>query len=195
MDGGGTTAEETCAAALRFFGSVFGREIDAELLAKMREAGPAFGETLGEGSLADLEADDGQALAALEIEYCRLFIGPRGHLPPAESVVLGEGRFQGVATEAVIAFYRESGIAVAEDAKVVPDHISMELDCLALLEESGRHEKAAMFARAHVLRWLPALARHVERTSTLAFYRVAIKGLEEFLTELYCTDESMRRGA
>jgi TorA maturation chaperone TorD len=185
---------EHLAAALRLFGGVFEREIDARLLAQMREAGPELRETLGGDPLEGLPADDEEALGTLAAEYCRLFIGPRGHLPPAESVVLGEGRFWGAATEAVVAFYRKSGIAVAEDARVVPDHISMELDCLGLLEESGRGEEAALFARAHVLQWLPELARHVERASTLAFYRALVRGLEKLLTELYGTERRMCSG-
>jgi TorA maturation chaperone TorD len=195
-DGGRQTAAarpEHLAAALRLFGGVFEREIDARLLAQMREAGPELREALGDDPLEGLTTDDEDALGTLAAEYCRLFIGPRGHLPPAESVVLGEGRFWGAATEGVVAFYRSAGVGAVEGARVVPDHISMELDCLAILEESGRHEEAALFARAHVLQWLPELSRHVERASTLAFYSALAKGLEKLLTELYGTETCMCR--
>jgi len=121
----------------------------------------------------------------LSVEYCHLFIGPRGHLPPVESVVRGERRFWGPSTEKVADFYNSMGIAVVSDSRIVPDHISMELDCLALLEETDRHHEATVFAREHVLRWLPDLAQHVDRRSTVPFYRVWSAGLNMMLAELY----------
>ncbi len=75
----------------------------------------------------------------------------------------------------------------AQDSNVLPDHIAMELDCLATLTETQRLEQATAFARQYLLRWLPTFVAHIEEHATLAFYRVWAKALQETLENLYPT--------
>lgn len=187
---GTAVARGTVAAALRVFASAFEREVDTELLSMLDACRSGILTVLGDDPLAGVNVNDlDAAVETLAVEYCRLFIGPHGHMPPVESVVLGEGRFCGASTESVSRFCRTIGMVPDEDARVVPDHISMELDCLATLEEQGRHHQAVAFAIAHPLRWLPLLTQHIERRATLAFYPVWSRGLQEMLEE-FCGEKS-----
>jgi TorA maturation chaperone TorD len=76
-------------------------------------------------------------------------------------------------------------VQLPAESHLFPDHVSVELDCLASLLERDRHEAAADFARDHLLRWLPRLARHVEQRAELAFYRTWVAGLLEMLGDLF----------
>lgn len=176
----------TIPAALRLFGSIFHREADGRLLEQIEARRQEVSAVLEGDPFDGLDmGDPDAAVETLAVEYCRIFIGPRSHLSPVESVVLGEGRLWGPSTEKVAEFYRAAGLAPAQDSRILPDHISMELDCLAQLEESDRHDGAVAFARGHILRWLPALTQHVQQRATAAFYQVWLKGLQAMLTELY----------
>ena len=172
--------------ALRLVASIFEREVNERLLNELIERREEVCEALGSDPLPGLDLDNrAEAIESLAIEYCRLFIGPRGHIPPVESVVLGEGRYWGPSTEAVVEFYKAAGIAWNEDAPLLPDHISMELDCLALLEERRQNGLARTFAREHLLRWLPALVEHITTNAALAFYPAWGKALKTILEQLY----------
>jgi TorA maturation chaperone TorD len=167
------------------FASAFEREVNTELLSMLAACRSSIITVLGEDPLAGVDLNDlDAAVETLAVEYCRLFIGPHGHMPPVESVVLGEGKFWGASTESVAKFYQDNGMAPDEEARVVPDHISMELDCLATLEEQGRHDEAVAFAIAHPLRWLPLLTQHIESRASLAFYPVWSRGLQAMLEGL-----------
>ncbi len=174
------------AAALRLFGSIFYREVDERLLRQVVARREELVQVLGADPLAGLDLHNTAAtVEALAVEYCRLFIGPHGHMPPVESVALGEDRFWGVSTEAVAEFYQRCGITLRPDEKAFPDHIAMELDCLAVLAEDDRQADAMVFAREHLLRWVPALLRHVASRATLAFYPTWLSGLHALLEDMY----------
>ncbi|MBL7218632.1 MAG: molecular chaperone TorD family protein [Phycisphaerae bacterium] len=169
--------------ALRLLASVFAREADQPLLDQFIARRDELTDVLGRDPLGALTADN--ALEALAVEYCHLFIGPKGHLPPVESIVLGEGQLWGPSTEAVVEFYERCGIASRSDERTFPDHISMELDCLAMLEETDRHAEAGNFAHLHLLRWLPGLLAHVQANASLAFYPAWLEGLQATLADEY----------
>ena len=172
--------------SLRLFASVFAREVDEDLLREIAARRPALEEALGSDPLSDLPPGEVSArIETLAVEYCRLFIGPRGHMPPVESIARGEGCFWGPATGAVVSFYRLSGVRPSEQQRMLPDHVSMELDCLATLEEQDRTDEARAFAHEHLLQWLPQLSRHVEERAALAFYPAWCRGLQALLVGLY----------
>ncbi len=175
--------------ALRLFASIFHREADEPLIREIELRRDELEGVLGGNPLAGLAVErPAEAVEELAVEFCRLFIGPRGHMPPVESVALGEGRYWGDSTLAVSAFYRSSGVVLPEDSDTLPDHLSVELDFAAVLEGRGRREEAKAFAREHLLRWLPALIRHIDERARLPFYRVWARGLLGFLEQLYGTD-------
>ena len=189
----GTQAQEsrdaTVATALRLFASIFVREPSRLLMHELEARREELPSALGTDPLAGLDLDAPEAAEeALAVDYCQLFIGPGTHLAPVESVAGGDGRYWGPLTERVIASYAKLGFEVPEGTQVFPDHIAMELDCLALLEEQGRHAEAAAFAKEHLLRWLPALVEHVEHRAQTAFYPACAKGLLALLEELYSVD-------
>lgn len=174
------------AGALRLFAWLFYHEVDPPLLAELRSMRDALTEALPGNPLAGLDCDEVSCtLEALAVEYCRLFIGPYGHLPPVESVVTGEGHYWGQSTQAVVNFYRSVGFEQTMEVNVLPDHISLELDCLACLEEEFRHEEARNFAREHTCRWVPLLVRHVRERATLPFYEVWGQSLCALLAHVY----------
>ena len=76
-------------------------------------------------------------------------------------------------------------MAISEGTNTFPDHLSVELDCLAVLEERGEHETAKVFAHEHLQRWLPTLTTHIREHAALAFYPVWAEGLGTMLGELY----------
>ena len=172
---------------MRLFGGIFQREVDESTLQYFRIHNQNLSAALGSDPLAGLDLSDPEAaVEALAVEYCRLFIGPGGHLPPVESVVLGEGRFWGKTTEKVTNFYRMESLALAQDSdNLPPDHLSVELDCIGMLEEDSKRETAMNFAREHPLRLVQVLGDHVQRNATLAFYPSWTIGLQDMLQELY----------
>lgn len=179
-------AMDNISAMLRLFASVFQREADGRLLSQLDSQRDEIRKALGEDPLAGLDLrnmDD--AVESLAIEYCRLFIGPRGHLPPVESIVRGEGQFWGNSTQAVVEFYRSMSMDSMEETHLLPDHISMELACLALLREYNHGREARRFVQEHLLKWLPGLIKHVAKNANLAFYPSWCKGLLAVLEELY----------
>ncbi len=95
-------ARGTVAAALRVFASAFEREVNTELLSMLAACRSSMLTVLGDDPLAGVNVNDlDAAVEILAVEYCRLFIGPHGHMPPVESVVLGEGKVWGASTESV----------------------------------------------------------------------------------------------
>jgi TorA maturation chaperone TorD len=168
--------------ALRLFASIFVREVDERLLRQLVGQRTELADALGADPLDGLDVTAGDdVLEMLAVEYCRLFVGPHGHMPPVGSVVLGEQRFWGPSTEALAEFYRSCDLAPAPGESLLPDHISLELDCMAILAETGRGDRAEILGRDHLLRWLPILRRHVESHATLAFYPTWIRGLHVIL--------------
>lgn len=171
---------------MRLFGSIFQREVDLKLLSEIQAQREELILVLEHDPLEKIKLDDADAaVETLAVEYCRLFIGPRGHMPPVESVVRGEGKYWGVYTVAVSDFYHSHDIGTKPGENTFPDHISMELDCLAMLEESGRHDQAEIFAHEHILKWVPALIKHIEENASIAFYPVWAEGLQKMLLEIY----------
>ncbi|MFY9141159.1 MAG: molecular chaperone TorD family protein, partial [Thermacetogeniaceae bacterium] len=80
-------------------------------------------------------------LEELEVEYCRLFVGPgRVEVPPYESVYHGhdstmqQGLVMGPVTLEVKELYYEAGLQLAADFSDMPDHIAVETLFLAYLE-------------------------------------------------------------
>lgn len=173
-------------AALRLFGSIFQREVDVKLLDQIQAQRQELIAVLEHDPLEKIKLDNADStVEILAVEYCRLFIGPNGHLPPVESVVRGEGRYWGTHTVAVSDFYQSHGIGLKPGENTFPDHISMELDCLAMLEESDRHDQAMIFAQEHILKWIPALIKHIGENASLAFYPAWAEGLHKLLLDLY----------
>lgn len=124
----------------------------------------------------------------LLIDYVRLFHGPPKALAQPYASVWLSITTQTVmedSTVAVIELYREAGFDIAEDFRDLPDHISVQLECLyALLfreaqalrdgQTETRQAAAALRGRLlqdHLAGWLAQFAAAVIAQAQTPFYR------------------------
>lgn len=126
-----------------------------------------------------------EQLEELLWEYTRLFIGPyRLPSPPWESVYTSPKRLlMQEAAEQVLAIYREAGLAV-NTPDVLPDHIGVELNFLAVLLQETHSETdqkdlyvdmTGKFLAEHLLRWVPEFTRDMENAAETPFYKAVAK--------------------
>ncbi len=90
---------------------------------------------------ASANLHDEQAIEALQMDYTRLFVGPGVPLcPPWGSVYLCEtGLLNDVSTQALVAFYKDSGLELDSTRNEPMDHLGLMLAVLAnaLATEEG----------------------------------------------------------
>jgi len=163
---------------------------DPAMLQGLREANVVLDE-------AFCNADEAQLQDALAVDYTQLFHGPRNHYPAYESVQTGgeEGELNGHATRQARNFFDTAGLVFDEQCRELPDHLSVELACMA---ELARREGAAReigdavqverrvgeqttFLEQHLGRWAPAFGRIVADRAQTNFYRQAGRLLAEFV--------------
>lgn len=161
---------------------------EEELFTSMREA--AAGIDLALGAVArKLESAYAEAdRQELLIDYVRLFHGPPKALAQPYASVWLSMTTQTVMEDSTVAiadFYREAGFEMAEDFRDLPDHVSVELECLyALLfreaqaRRDGQSDKqqAAATLRRQLLRdhldgWLARFSDAVIAHAQTPFYR------------------------
>ncbi|MGS0764554.1 TorD/DmsD family molecular chaperone [Syntrophomonas curvata] len=132
-------------------------------------------------------------LEELEVEYCRLFVGP-GHVevPPYESVYrehdikMQKGLVMGPPAAAVSKMYQEAGLQLARGFHDMPDHIAAETWFLAYLEAMSNSadgldflQRKQQFIHRHLGHWAAAFAEAVQRASRHAWYIYVSKLLAE----------------
>ena len=139
---------------------------------------------------------------SLDQDFQDLFMVPLGrYVTPYEAVYrdereIGDDRVRGLlagpSTLAVKQLYREAGMAVSEDFKDLPDHVGLELACMAFLceaearawEQQSLDDAQRMrdlekrLLHEHLLLWVPALCGRIRERALGPFYR-AIAGLTE----------------
>ena len=161
---------------------------EEQLFASIREAAngidPALGAVAQRLESAYAEADRQELL----IDYVRLFHGPPKALAQPYASVWLSMTTQTVmedSTVAVMELYSEAGFEMAEDFRDLPDHISVELECLyamlfreaqACRDEQLDVQQAAAALRRRLLRdhlagWLPEFAAAVIAQAQTPFYR------------------------
>ncbi len=124
-------------------------------------------------------------------EYTQLFIGPyRLPCPPWESVYTSPRRLMmQEASQDVSSVYREFGLAL-DSPEVLPDHIGVELNFLAVLYEkisvdpgkrSDDLDKARRFLDEHLGRWIPQFTIDMERAAKSKFYKALGRVTREIL--------------
>jgi TorA maturation chaperone TorD len=122
---------------------------------------------------------DQQDLKQLKTRYVALFVAATGGIPcpPYESTYLaGNPGDEGHVLAAIERDYATVGLYLSPEQKQSPDHISMELEFMAILcgreadawesKEPTRAvrllEKESRFLDQHIGLWLPALVRDIE---------------------------------
>ena len=181
-----------------FLATIFREELSAENLRRIGSAD--FMQTLGEAGV-DLDGDlaqrpEAELLEEMAVEYTALFLGPGGHISPHESVhAETSGVLWGRSTGEVKRYIESAGFAYDPAFHGLPDHISVELEFMAVL--AGKEAQAfrdADFSAAsnclkyqkefladHLGEWAPAFCRQVTERAEHPFYR-GIAGLTaEFL--------------
>ncbi len=126
-----------------------------------------------------------EQLEELLWEYTKLFVGPyRLPCPPWESVYTSPKRLMmQEAADQVMAIYREAGLVVNTD-DVLPDHIGVELNFLAVLFQKTHMETdqkdhyvdmTGRFLAEHLSRWIPEFTRDMENAAETSFYKAVAK--------------------
>lgn len=148
------------------------RQIDPELAERVRALGEAYA------------AEDSQALL---VDHTRLFLGPiQPRAQPYGSVWLGgEPTLMQDSTMAVIELYREGGFEIDDEFRDLPDHVSVELEFLYVLNfrenQAVRAGDAAAveavaalrrrFLAEHLGAWIGRFADALRQGAETAFYR------------------------
>lgn len=131
----------------------------------------------------------------LEVEYCRLFVGP-GHVevPPYESVYHGndidlqEGLVMGSSTLKVKEIYREAGLQLKNEFTDLPDHIAVETWFLAYLEAMAQFNQEEEFSQLkhqfieeHLGQWAVPFIESVKKATRHPWYAFVSDLLSELL--------------
>lgn len=134
--------------------------------------------------------DDESHLEQLAIDYCQLFIGPKNHLPPFQSV-WQTGQLQAASTASMQNFVDVVGYdSTGLPSGMMLDHLGVQLDVMGhLLEQIAARRcdptnEVMQLARAYCnghLRWPAALLNAAEQHATTGFYCSVIGLTREFL--------------
>jgi TorA maturation chaperone TorD len=166
------------------------REVDASLLDELRSA--PLCECFAQAGGILPKKDDADAIEELAIDYCQLFVGPSGHLPPFQSV-WQNGQFQGNSATSMkewteVISYDSTHLARA----TMLDHLGVQLDVMGriLSQIPIAHEKTdrnispneipKTFCRKHLTWPTPLLEVAIERAKS-KFYRSMIRMTRDFL--------------
>ncbi|MBI2907966.1 MAG: molecular chaperone TorD family protein [Chloroflexi bacterium] len=171
---------------------------DSQALALLRGALGTLGLDSLQGQVDKLESylttpEGGLVLAR---EYVRLFRGPvKAAVYPYESLHR-DGEIMGPSAVAVTELYREAGLAVSNDFRDLPDHVSVELEfmhflCARQLQCQGDGDAEGemrfgvlrrSFWKQHLQQWLPGFANRVLGSTLCPFY-VALAAITLELTQ------------
>ncbi len=143
----------------------------------------------------------------LAVEYTRLFIGPKDHIPPFESIYNyseGESRqIWGTVTVEVKKTIEASGLSFKKDYDGIPDHIGIELEFMqrlvkkeAELWEKGENNSQLLktiqqekkFIDDHLDKWIPEFCQKVIKAAKLDFYKNFAEVTKDFIN---CEKEEM----
>lgn len=136
----------------------------------------------------------------LAVEYTRLFLGPKGHIPPFESLYNyeeGENRqIWGSATVDVKRIIESAGLSFRNDSGGIPDHIGIEFEFMQKLvgkeaelwdrkKDDSQLLKTVQlekkFIDRHLEKWIPDFCQKVVKKAKLDFYKNIAKLTQDFI--------------
>jgi len=186
------TADETAAASgvFRLLGRLWFRELDQQMVEQLRSEPLCTSYQQAGGSLP--EPGD-VSLEEYAIDYCQLFVGPKGHAPPVQSVWTA-GKFQ---DDTVVSMRRYLGLLGDLDcwspAESIVDQLGIQLDVMGVIlaemeasrttapeRFSSLQELAGSFFREHLC-WPAKLFETCQSRAQTGFYRDLIGMTECFL--------------
>lgn len=169
------------AAVYAFAAKLFLRELDQSTwnwLRRHQESLPGL----------ELGERDGRAQAPLDelaIDYCRIFVGPRDHVPPFQSVCQS-GLLQSRAADSMKRYLQI--VSVSDQAEAMVDHFGLQLQLMGTildgsvedgdLESLG--ELARSFFRDHLV-WSNAMLNRARQRAATDFYRSLIDWTLQFI--------------
>jgi TorA maturation chaperone TorD len=156
----------------------------------LKEDPPIFPDDLKK-AINEIDIGPEEELEELLWEYTRLFIGPyKLPCPPWESVYTSPKKLMmQEAADQVMAIYREAGLAVNTD-DVLPDHIGVELNFLAVLLQKTRvqtdqkdhyADMPGRFLAEHLSRWVPEFTGDMENAAETPLYKAVAKATRNIL--------------
>ncbi len=166
-------------------------ELDAETIEQLRdgELRDAYVEL---GGIIPEHASVEEAVDELAIEFCGCFLGPKGHLPPHQSVV-SHSRFQGDCMETLQKFIEIIGTpegTLFKEQKM-QDHAGIQLALMQRICGAGANcgpddiapikELRTQFADTH-LKWLISYCEVAIKKTNSSFYRGLFAVTAQFLT-------------
>jgi len=181
----------------RLLARIWLSEVDRELLlaltgSQLKDVFQAAGGQLPAGAH---ERPIEPIIDQLASEYCRLFIGPRGHLPPYQSF-WEAGEFQAEPAVAMIRFSKQVGYPTPDSGhQVMPDHLGRQLDLMGFLLQTIDGQAAASTTSAssvplfrltsqyfqNHLAWSGPLLLAVKQQTTCKFYQSICSLTNRFL--------------
>ena len=175
------------AAVYRLLARLWQRELDSATLDKLQRA-PLREAYLAAGGSVPQQID-AALLDELASDYCQLFLGPRGHVPPYQSVWT-EGRFHGAAVASLREYFALLTTRQWEDVEM-PDHIAIAFEVMAYLleqlqpsdctasQQAATLDLTAAFFRDHVA-WIEPLCAAAGQRAQTQFYRDMIRVTSRF---------------
>ncbi len=140
-----------------------------------------------------------EAMADMQIEFARIFVGPFFvPAPPYGSVYLeGARRVMGDSTVDARDHYRSAGFDMSEGFHEAPDHMAVELEfmhllvCQAAEAILGRDREALLtaldrqrrFLTRHLGAWVEAFTDRMTEHATIPFYRLLAQVTRSFVLE------------
>jgi TorA maturation chaperone TorD len=138
-------------------------------------------------------AESQDFLSVLQGEYRRLFGDWDGEVSLVESTykpwtadrkcgmvfAASKGLIMGDPALHMLQLYRECSLEIPHEYRSMPDHLSLELDFLALLYRWAGHEQIGRFIADH-MDWIPEFKEAVEKAEPHPFYRSAVELLHLF---------------
>ena len=166
------------------------REVDASLLEELHSP-PLFDCFTQAGGILQVQ-DDAKTIEELAIDYCQLFVGPAGHLPPIQSV-WQNGQLQGRAAASMKQWTEVIGYEIEVGAQATMlDHLGVQLDVMGrILRQSpvtrGKADRTSLpsqiaqtFFRQHLIWPARLLDVAIDRAQS-KFYRSIIRMTRDFL--------------
>jgi TorA maturation chaperone TorD len=118
-----------------------------------------------EGELPYTDADQ------LAADYAAIYLTHTLRASPHESVWRDDDHLMLQApTFSVREFYRRHGVQVPDWRQRADDHLTHELEFVALLLEREQAREAARFLKTHLMSWLPQFAGRVVQRADTPFY-------------------------
>jgi TorA maturation chaperone TorD len=186
-----TTLDEAqgLAGTYRLLARLWMHEVD-ELFLRELQRNPLRESFEAAGGFVPDQVDD-PTLEELAIDYCQLFIGPKYHVPPFQSVWQSQ-RLNGEPVKSMSQFIDIVGYDNGElPDGILLDHFAVQFDVMGhILQQfalnpgatESLNEISHGFRIAH-LDWTKRLLETAQEKATTEFYRSAIRLTQDFLSQ------------